>query len=164
MENLEMFRHGAAAEAEEIEQHGDRGHHDDLVPLSILRLDLDPGEPWPLFLGRRGIAFRPDRIGRDAVTAGDAQRLIAEKREQELKKQRHLKVAEEAAVERDRAFRAALHPGIPWYALPDGVSYGQAAAAAEAAKHPSRTPSPGEWLFGETDTMVFHSLEGEDEA
>jgi hypothetical protein len=71
MENLEMFRHGAPAEAVEIEQ-GGRGAatHDDLIPLSILRLDLDPGEPWPLFLGRRGIAFRPDRIGRDASLRG----------------------------------------------------------------------------------------------
>jgi hypothetical protein len=26
----------------------------DLIPLSVLRLDLDPGEPWYSFLGRRG--------------------------------------------------------------------------------------------------------------
>jgi hypothetical protein len=158
-----MFRRdSAAAEAGEIEQGGGgAATHDDLIPISHLALDLVPNEPWPSFLGRRGIAFRPDRVGRDSVTVTDAARLIAERRSDELRKQQHLKVAEEEAIERDRAFRAALHPGIPWYALPDGVSYGQAAAAAEAAQQPQRVPSRGEWLFGETDTMVFHSLEGE---
>ena len=38
------------------------------------------------------------------------------------------------------------------------------AAAAEAEAHPSRTPSPGEWLFGETDTMVYHEVPAEDDA
>jgi hypothetical protein len=134
----------------------------DLVALSVLGLELGtPVEGWPVFLGARGIAFRPDHIGRDSVTVGDAARLMAERRELELRKRAVLQVAEQEAVEADRKFRASLPRGVLWHALPDGVSYGQAVAAAEAAKHPSRTPSPGEWLFGETDTMVFHSMEGE---
>jgi hypothetical protein len=130
----------------------------DLIPLSVLRLDLDPGEPWSSFLGRRGIAFRPDHIGRDAITVGDAQRLIAERRADELRRQALLRAAEQQAVEKDRAWRASLPKGLPWYAL-EGMSFGEAAAAAEAAAHPSRTPTPGEWMFGETDTMVFHSMQ-----
>jgi hypothetical protein len=163
MENLEMFRHGAAAEAEEIEQHGDRGHHDDLVPLSILRLDLDPGEPWPLFLGRRGIAFRPDRIGRDAVTAGDAQRLIAEKREQELKKQRHLKVAEEEAVEADRLRRAQIWKGVAADLMPDGVA--PAAAMLQTARdaQPKRT-TPLEEALSNSGTLTYHPMQDGDES
>jgi hypothetical protein len=95
METLKMFRHtDVAAEVEEIEQGDGPGHQADLIPLSVLRLDLDPGEAWPSFLGRRGIAFQPDRCGRDSITVTDAARLIAERRAQELKKQQHLKVAE----------------------------------------------------------------------
>jgi hypothetical protein len=50
------------------------------------------------------------------------------------------------------------------HSLPAGVSYGQAVAeaeaaeAAEAAAQPRRVPSRAEWLFGETDTMVYHEL------
>jgi hypothetical protein len=130
----------------------------DLIPLSVLQLDLDPGEPWAAFLGRRGIRFVSDHIGRDAISAGDAQRLIAERREHELRKLAVLKAADAEAVEADRKFRASLPKGVPWYALPDGVSFVEAAAAAEAAEHPRRTPTRGEWLFGETDTMVYHEL------
>jgi hypothetical protein len=124
----------------------------DLVPLSVLALELDPGEPWPAFLGRRGIAFRPDRIGRDAVSVGDAQRLIAERREEELKRQAVLRMQEQEAVERDQAWRASLPSGVPWYVLPDGVTFAEATAAAELAASPRTVPSQGEWLFGEHQT------------
>jgi hypothetical protein len=163
MESLKMLRHGSVAEAEEIEQGTYARTYDDLIPLSVLQLDLDPGEPWPLFLGRRGIAFRPDRIGRDAVTAGDAQRLIAERREQELKKQQHLKVAEEEAVEADRVRFAQIWQGAPWYEVPHGVT--PAAAMLQAAKdaRPRRTPSAGEWLFAKPGEITGGTFNGEAE-
>ena len=160
-----MFRHGSVAEAEEIEQGDLARDHDDLIPLSVLQLDLDPGEPWPLFLGRRGIAFRPDRIGRDAVTAGDAQRLIAERRAQELKKQRRLKVAEEEAVAADQARRALIWKGVAADRMPEGVA--PAAAMLQSARdaQPRRTPTRNEWLFNEVaDTMIFHELPKDDES
>jgi hypothetical protein len=159
-----MFRHGAAAEVVEIEQDPiDPGTHDDLIPLSVLRLDLDPGEPWALFLGRRGIAFRPDRIGRDAVTAGDAQRLIAERREQELRKQRHLKVAEEEAIEADRAWRAALPQGIPWHEMPGDPGGSPAAVMLQQAQDAERTtPSAGEWMFKPAGEITGGTFNGED--
>jgi hypothetical protein len=40
----------------------------------------------------RGIRFVSDSIGRDAISAGDAQRLLAEQREHELRKQAVLKL------------------------------------------------------------------------
>jgi hypothetical protein len=164
MENLEMFRHGAPAEAVEIEQ-GGRGAatHDDLIPLSILRLDLDPGEPWPLFLGRRGIAFRPDRIGRDAVTAGDAQRLIAEKREQELKKQRHLKVAEEEAVAADQLRRAQIWKGVAADRMPDGVAPAAVMLQNDKDSRPKRR-TPLEDALSNDGALTFHSLQDGDES
>jgi hypothetical protein len=137
-----MFRHNTdvVAEVGVIEQ-GGRGAatHDDLIPLSVLRLDLDPGEPWPLFLGRRGVAVRPDRIGRDAITAGDAQRLIAERRSDELRKRAVLKSQEEEAVEADRLRRAQIWKGVAADLMPDGVA--PAAAMLQTARdaQPKRT-------------------------
>jgi hypothetical protein len=129
------------------------------IPLSVLELDLPaPVGGWPAYLGARGIAIIPDDLGRDSVSRQAARRLLDEHREQEVRAAALARLAEQQAIERDQAFRAQLHPGIPWYALPAGVSYGQAAAAAEAAEQPQRVPSHGEWLFGETDTMVYHEL------
>jgi hypothetical protein len=137
--------------------------HDDLIPLSVLRLELDPGERgWPVFLGQRGIAYVPDRIGRDSITPGDAQRLIHERREQELKGLAVLKAQEAAAVEADRAFRASLPRGVPWYAL-DGAGYAEAAAASELGALPKRTSPLEEALQNRGDELTFHSLrEGEE--
>jgi hypothetical protein len=95
------------------------------------------------------------------VSLAAARQLFDEHRENEQRKREMAARNEAAAVLRDQQFRAALPRGLPWYELPDGVSFAEAAAAAEAAEHPRRTPTRGEWLFDETDTMVFHSLEGE---
>jgi hypothetical protein len=135
------------------------------VPLSVLELDLPaPTIGWAAGLAEKGIRTVLDDLGRLCVSRGDARRLFEEHREAESRKREMAARQEQLAVEADRAFRAQLSPGIPWYQLPDGVSFAQAAAAAEAEAHPRRTPTRGEWLFGETDTMVFHSLEGEGES
>jgi hypothetical protein len=46
----------------------------ELIPLSYFALDFGgvPSEGCALFLGKKGIAFRPDFLGRDSITAGDA--------------------------------------------------------------------------------------------
>jgi hypothetical protein len=164
MENLEMFRHGVPAEAEEIEQ-GGRGAatHDDLIPLSHLQLDLDPGEPWPLFLGRRGIAFRPDRIGRDAVTAGDAQRLIAERRADELRKRAVLKSQEDEAVEADRLRRAQIWKGVAADRMPDGVAPAAVMLQNDKDSRPKRR-TPLEEALSNEGALTFHSLQDGDES
>jgi hypothetical protein len=110
----------------------------ELIPLSVLRLDLDPGEPWHVFLGRRGVVIRPDHIGRDSVSSGDAARLIAERREHDVRKARHLAVVEQEAIEADQRFRASLPRGVPVSAFAGDVSYGELVAAAEAAGVPRR--------------------------
>jgi hypothetical protein len=87
---------------------------------------------------------------------------LDEQREQVLRQAARRRVQEQEAVEQDRAWRAQLPKGIPWHEMPDGVSYAEAAAAAEAEAHPRRTPTRAEWLFGETDTMVYHELPQDD--
>jgi hypothetical protein len=160
-----MFRRdSAAAEVGEIEQGDATWHHADLVPISHLKLDLPDQSDWHAYLAARNIEIVEDAIGRASIAHAAARMLIAEERQREQLRREKAAEAEQQAVEADRAFRAALPKGLAWYELPDGVSFVEAAAAAEAAKHPRRTPSRGEWLFGETDTMVFHSLEGQDEA
>jgi hypothetical protein len=157
---MNMFRNSAAAVA--VDGDGELSESADLIPLSHLALDLpEPSEGWLTFLGRRGIRFVSDRLGRDAISAGDVQRLLAEKREAELRKRQLAAQQEAEAVLKDQQFRASLPKGLPWYAF-DGAPYGEVVAAAEAAQQPRRTPSRGEWLFGETDTMVFHSMEGQE--
>jgi hypothetical protein len=140
-----------------------RSEYPPTVSLSVLALDLaEPAEGWPNFLGARAIAIIPDDLGRDCVSRQAARRLLDEKREADLRQAALRRLAEQEAVEADRQWRAALPRGLPWHALPDGVSYAEAAAAAEAEAHPRRTPTRAEWLFGETDTMVYHELPQDD--
>jgi hypothetical protein len=132
---------------------------DEPIPLSVLELDLaTPTMGWSAYLAEKGINVLLDDLGRLSIHRVDAKRLFVEKREAEQKAREIAAATERAAIEKDQQFRAALPRGLPWYALPDGVSFAEAAAAAEAAEHPSRTPSPGEWLFGGADSMVYHEL------
>jgi hypothetical protein len=162
-----MFRSNTPAAAEPATNllQGDPGpDHADLVPVSHLSLDLPDQSDWHAYLAGRNIEIVEDAIGRASIASGAARMLIAEECQRGQLRREKAAEAERLAVEADERFRAGLPKGLPWYELPDGVSFVEAAAAAEAAGHPRRTPTRGEWLFGETDTMVFHSLEGEDEA
>jgi hypothetical protein len=129
-----------------------------LVPLSVLSLDLP--EPsvggWPLELARRGIEIVVDDIGRDSISRADAKQLILQKREDEARKRAFLAQQEQEAVEADRAWRAALPKGTPWWEF-DGVTPAEAWAAAELAAAPRRRSLLEESLDGE-ESMVYHSL------
>jgi hypothetical protein len=133
---------------------------DDLVPLSHLQLDLpQPVEGWPTFLGLRGVVIRPDDLGRDSVSHGDARRLLDERRADELRKQRHLAVVEQEAIEADRLWRASLPRGVPVSGIPEGATYGDVVRQAELEALPRRRSLVEESLGG--DTMVFHPIQGE---
>jgi hypothetical protein len=157
-----MFKSLPAVEAVEVENdwHDDRAHVD-LIPLSVLQLDLDPGEPWPLFLGRRGIAFRPDAIGRDAISAGDAQRLLAERRAEELRKRAVLRVAEEEAVAADQARRALIWKGVAADRMPDGVPPAAVMLQNDRDLQPKRT-SPLEEALTNSPGMTYHEWPAEE--
>jgi hypothetical protein len=135
----------------------------DLIPLSHLRLDLDPGEPWHSFLGRRGIRFVADHIGRDAISHSDARRLLDEHREAELKKQRHLALVEAEAIEADRLWRASLPKGLTVDRIPEGATYGDLVQQAARDALPRRRSMLEESLAGQS--MTYHPLpSGQDES
>jgi hypothetical protein len=116
-------------------------------------------------LGKRAIAFVPDDLGRDCVRRQDARRLLDEQRADELRRRAVARQQEQDQEEADRQRRAQIWQGVPASELPDGVPPVVAMTAAAKAAQPRRTPSHTEWLFGEVDdTMVFHSLQGTDDA
>jgi hypothetical protein len=136
----------------------------DLVPLSVLALDFGgvPPEGWPDFLGRKGIAFVGDDIGRDCVSRRDAQILLAEKRQNELRAVKHRQMQEQQAVQDDERRRALIWKGLPADRLPVGASAGEVmAAAARDGARPRRTTVLEDALSGAGTT--FHPLPGGDE-
>jgi hypothetical protein len=135
-----------------------------LIPLSVLALDLAeaPADGWAAFLAGQGISIEFDDLGRRAISRGDAKQLLDAQRQNEIRRQDLMARNEQAAIEADRQFRAGLHPGIPWHALPDGVLPASAMLQQAKDSEPRRTPSRNEWLFNETDTMVYHEFPAED--
>jgi hypothetical protein len=105
-----------------------------------------------------------DDLGRLCIRRTDAKQLFDEQREQETRQREMMQRNERAAIEADRQWRAALPRGAAWYDIPAGVHPATALLQAAKDAEPRRTPSQVEWMFGETDTMVFHSLQGEDDA
>jgi hypothetical protein len=136
---------------------------DDLVPLSVLALDLpQPPEGWPVFLGRRGVAFLPDDLGRDSVSRSDARRLLDEKREDELRRAHLCAEAEREAVEADQLRRALLYKGVPADLVPPGVHPATAMLQAAQDAGPRRV-SPVEEALGGSG-MTYHSMRSMPEA
>jgi hypothetical protein len=125
-----------------------------LIPLSILELDREPPTTgWAAGLAQLGIRVQVDDVGRLAIARSDARRLFTERREAEA---RQREAAERNDVEIEKQRVAALRPGIPASHMPFGV--GPAAAMLQAGKDADRqTPSHGEWMFGDAETMVYHS-------
>jgi hypothetical protein len=130
----------------------------DLIPLSHLALDLaEPAIGWAACLAERGISVQVDDVGRLSVSRADARRLFAERAEVEARQREVMERNEQRAIEADRAFRAGLPAGVPWYQMPDGVLPVHALTAAAAAERPRRTSVLQDALaHGET---VMHILE-----
>jgi hypothetical protein len=106
MEITDMFRNAPAAEEVATRV---ATLSDNLIPLSHFELDHPrPAEGWPNYLGVRGIAIRPDHIGRDAISSHDASRLIGEQREAEIRRQKLAKLAEQEAVRADYERRSRV--------------------------------------------------------
>ena len=91
------------------------------IPISVLSLDLaaPPAEGWAAYLAAKGIALLRDDVGRDAISRGDARRLISEYREAEAQRREQ---AEAWAVEAGRQWRAQLGVGVPASSIPEGLS------------------------------------------
>jgi hypothetical protein len=160
-----MFRTAPVPEPEpaEVENVLHRGANDDLIPLSHVGLEIgEPAEGWAVFLGARGIRFVADRIGRDSVSVGDAQRLLAERREAELKKRARLKAQEAAAVEADELRRASIWKGVSADMLPPGEHPVSVMLAAAKEQEPKRV-SPLQEALSNSGTLTYHELPRGDE-
>jgi hypothetical protein len=137
----------------------------DLISLVELSLSLpEPSEGWALFLGRRGISFRSDDLGRDSISRGDAKRLLDEQRADELRVRALRAQRERQAVEQDRVRRAQIWRGIPAIDLPVGVSASTAMLAADHDTQPRRTSVLQEALAGKSLTFHSYQTSPEDES
>jgi hypothetical protein len=127
------------------------------VPLVVLELSLDaPGEGWSNFLAARGIEIVEDDLGLASITRSDARMLIAERREAEAHAREVAARQEQAAIERDRAFRAALPTGLHWTDIPVGVSAADVWAQQEKDAKPKRRTPLEDALAG--DGMIYRPL------
>lgn len=129
----------------------------ELIPLSAIALDLPaPAESWPVYLHGRNIPVVVDDLGRDAISRDAARQLFTEHREN-LERAREVAARREAqAVADDRAWRSRLPHGLPWHALPPGVSAAEAWAQADKDARPRRRSVLEESLSGEA--MTYHPL------
>jgi hypothetical protein len=87
--------------------------------------------------------------------------LLDELREAEARKREVAERQEQLAIEADRQWRAQLSPGLPWYALPHGVSAAEAWAQAEKDAKPKRRSLLEDALEG-GGGLVFHPLRDEE--
>jgi hypothetical protein len=110
----------------------------ELIPLSVLALDLPAPAEWSAFLADRGIEIVLDDLGRSAVTKADARQLFTEQREPEVRRREKAAELERQAIEADQLQRAQIWKGLPWHMIPDGVSPAQAMVAAEKDAKPRR--------------------------
>jgi hypothetical protein len=137
-------------------------HAADLVPLSHLALDLDvPPIGWAAYLNNIGVEIVTDDLGREAIHRHDARRLIAEHRDDEVRKAEVRAAAEKRAIEDDQAFRRGLGVGVPTSVIPADSTYAQAALASQLNEldyRPKRT-SLMEEVFSNSKEMVIHPLE-----
>jgi hypothetical protein len=126
----------------------------DLVPLSVLELDLDA----PVI----GVPVLTDDIGRPSVSREVARQLITEQRERREAQARQRVAAELRAVEADRRWRAQLPAGIPASAIPDGVLPVMAMTQAVHDERPKRL-TPLQEALSNSGELTFHSLAAADD-
>jgi hypothetical protein len=136
---------------------------DELIPLSVLELDLPaPAAGWLMELDRRGIEVVTDDLGRAAISRDNARQLFTEQREAEARQRELAEQRDREAMERERAFRTALPKGVPWYELPAGMSPAEAlmrtGLEAERPRSVYTTLLDAE-LSGRNETLVYHSLQ-----
>ena len=137
----------------------------ELIPLSVLALDLLAPADWSAFLADRGIEIVLDDIGRAAISRSDARRLFDEQRENEARKAEMRAAAEKRAVEADQRFRASLGVGVPASAFAGFETYGQAVASHELDRQQYRPrASVAEDLLSNDGSITFHSLADGDES
>jgi hypothetical protein len=152
-----MFRNAAPAEV--VPQESPQPDPADLIPLSILELDLARPSVggWSHYLAECGIQVTSDDLGRPAIARVDARRLFEQKRAAEQRAREMAEANEQQAILRDQQWRSQLHPGIPWHQIPDGVSPVLAMTAAAKAERPRRRSMLEDSLDGGGTTM--HILE-----
>src|SRR5215212_2804637 len=132
-----------------------------LVPLSLLRLEMDPGVDWSVYLAERDVPVLTDAVGRDSVLSSDARALLAEYRETVAAEReaaaRKREAAEREAEEQDRVRRSQIWKGVPASAFPDGVSAASVMVAALRDSRPRRESVLQEALSN-SGGITFHSL------
>jgi hypothetical protein len=112
---------------------------EDPIPLSVIALDLpEPPIGWDAFLASRGIEIVDDDIGRRSVSRADARQLFDEHRKNEAHAHEVAARQEQQAIERDRAFRAALPKGLHWTDIPVGMTAAMMWAQFEKDARPRR--------------------------
>jgi hypothetical protein len=155
-----MFRTAAAAPPVE------EAASSSLVPLSHLRLEMDPVGDWLPYLAERDVPVLTDAVGRDSVLSSDARALLAEHRERVAAEReaasRKREALELEAEERDRQRRAQIWGGLSAEHLPEGVLPASAMLQAAQDSRPKRTSVLQEALAN-GGGFTFHSLAPEAE-
>src|SRR5215204_4181245 len=133
-----------------------------LIPLSHLKLEMDPGGDWSPYLRERDVPVLTDAIGRDSVLLSDARALLAEYRDrlaQEQAAAARLHAQREREVEqRDRERRAQIWKGVPAASFPEGVSAASVMVAALRESRPKRQSVLETALANSGGQITFHSL------
>jgi hypothetical protein len=152
-----MFRNRGAAEVASIDA-PTQAEAADLVPLSVLALDLDvPATGWRAYLASRGVEVVTDDLTRPAIARSDARRLFDEHREMEVRRREVMERIEAAAEEKDRVFRAQLWQGVPADLMPPGVAPAAVMLQASRDAQPKRM-SPLQEALSNSSELVYHSL------
>jgi hypothetical protein len=113
-------------------------------PVLLVELERDLGAPadgWSRELDRRGVAVIEDDLGRPAVDRATARALFAEARSQQEAAAVKAAMLEEAAIQKDLAFRAGLPGGVPASLVPEGVTAGQLMMLADPDRQSGRRQS-----------------------
>jgi hypothetical protein len=116
--------------------HVDVDPPEELIPLSVLALDLPAPADWSAFLADRGVHIVLDDLGRSAVSRADARRLFDERRENEARNREAMERREAQLIQQDRLRRASLPTGIPAVMVPDGLRPAEAMMLAGESSAP----------------------------
>ena len=134
----------------------------ELVPLSVLALDVGvPALGWTHELGRHNIRTVVDGIGRECIRAEDARTLVAAHHEDQARRARARREAEEQAVKADQAFRRSLPPGIPVSLIPSGVTGAEVMTANDPDRARGRRQSILQHALENDGAVIFTPLRGD---